>query len=96
MRAIHRRIRRLEEKWAPEPVSRGPTPADILRERRRRWQATGEPLKEPTPVWTSEERRRLSVAEILLRGRQLAYERNRTQVSSVKPVAEGGRPLPDT
>jgi len=97
MKAMHRRIRRLEEKWAPEPVSRGPTPADILRERiRRRREAAGEPLEEPTPVWTSEERRRLpSVAETLLRGRQLAYERNRAQVSSVKPVAEGGRALPN-
>jgi len=67
MKAMHRRIRRLEEKWAPEPVSRGPSPADILRERRRRrLEAEGLAFEEPTPIqFTSGAGRRLSVAEIL-------------------------------
>jgi hypothetical protein len=76
MRAIHRRIRRLEEKWAPEPVSRGPTPADIVRERRRRrLEAEGQPFEEPTPVQlTDGAGRPLSIVDILRQGLQRRRE----------------------
>jgi len=36
MKALKRRIRRLEQRLAPQPASKGPSAVDILRERRRR------------------------------------------------------------
>ena len=80
MKAMHRRIRRLEEKWAPEPVSRGPSPAEILRERIHRLrEAEGQPPEEPTPVQlTDGAGRPLSVADIL----RQRLQRNRERVRS--------------
>jgi len=84
MRALKRRIRRLEEKLAPEPVSRGPSPADILRERRRRrLQAEGLAFEEPTPIqFTSGTGRRLSVAEILRQRRDNRLRSNSGHAAS--------------
>jgi hypothetical protein len=51
---------------------------EIIRERRRRCEATGEPLDEVRlPSISFPRGRRLSIAETLRMGRQLAYEENR-------------------
>ena len=75
MKAIAKRIRRLEQRLQPqqEPQAdrKGPSPADILRERiRRRAEAAGERFKEPAPGPIRDETDRLlSPAEILRQGR---------------------------
>lgn len=77
MKAISRRISRLEKKLAPQTDSPGPSMVEILRERRRRrLEAEGERLEEPPPmpIPVGAGRSR-SVVEILNYGRRLAYER---------------------
>jgi hypothetical protein len=77
VKAINRRIRRLEERLAPREDLESCRLADVLYERRRRRaEATGEPFDDPPP-----ERRirgpRISIAETLRLGRRRTYERNR-------------------
>ena len=84
MKALKRRIRRLEQRLAPQPASKGPSPVDILRERRRRrLEAAGQPIEEPAPMSIPVgPGRPRTVVEILRYGRQLAYERNRAALLS--------------
>ena len=95
MKAITRRIGRLEKRLAPPPDIPGPSLADIVRERRRRrLEAAGAPFPEPAPmpipVGPGKPR---TVVEILRHSRQLAYERNRAAVLSDQSsaVTEGAR-----
>ena len=69
MKEMMRRIRRLEQRLAPQPASKGPSAADILWERIRRFaEAQGEPVPEwPSEPYTDDQGRLLSVAEILRR-----------------------------
>jgi hypothetical protein len=80
MKELKRRIRRLEQRLAPQPASKGPSAIDILRERRRRrLEAAGQPIEEPAPAQlASGAGRPRSVVEIL----RQAYERNRYRVAS--------------
>jgi hypothetical protein len=90
MKAIVRRIGRLEKRLFAQPERqpdrKGPSAADILRDRRRRrLEAAGKRFEEPAPARTRDETGRLlSVADILRDGRKRAYERNRAQGSSPK------------
>ena len=83
MKAIAKRIRRLEERLQlqqdRQPDRKEPSPADILRERiRRRAEAAGEPFEEPAPGRIRDETGRLlSPAEILREGWGRAYDGNR-------------------
>jgi hypothetical protein len=80
MKALKRRIRRLEQRLAPQPASKGPSAVDILRERRRRrLEAAGQPFEEPAPAQVAGgSGRPRSVVEIL----RQAYERNRDRAGS--------------
>jgi hypothetical protein len=71
MKALKRRIRRLEQRLAPQPASKGPSAVDILRERRRRrLEAAGQPIEEPAPTQvTSGAGRPRNVVEILRQAR---------------------------
>ena len=70
MKALKRRIRRLEQRLAPQPANQGPSAVDILRERRRRLEAAGQPFEEPAPAQvTSGSGRPRSVVEILRQAR---------------------------
>jgi hypothetical protein len=77
MKALKRRICRLEQRLAPQPASKGPSPVDILRERRRRrLEAAGQPFEEPPAQVTSAADRPRSVVEILRQAH------NRDRISS--------------
>ena len=78
MKAVIRRLRRLEEKFVPQEDQETQRVADLLRERRRRrLEANGEPFEdEPRERASLGPGRRLSIAETLRRRRQRAYERN--------------------
>ena len=85
MKALKRRIRRLEQRLAPQPASKGPSAVDILRERRRRrLEAAGQPFEEPAPAQlTSGAGRPRSVVEILRQARNRDRIRsNRGEVTS--------------
>jgi hypothetical protein len=85
MKALKRRIRRLEQRLAPQPASKGPSAVDILRERRRRrLEAAGQPIEEPAPAQvTSGSSRLRSVVEILRQARNRDRIRsNRGEVTS--------------
>jgi hypothetical protein len=84
MKALKRRIRRLEQRLAPQPASRGPSAVDILRERRRRrLEAAGQPIEEPPAQVTSAAGRLRSVVEILRQARNGDRVRsNRGEVTS--------------
>ena len=71
MKALDRRICRLEQRLAPQPASKGPSAVDILRERRRRrLEAAGQPIEEPAPAQlVSGSGRPRSVVEILRQAR---------------------------
>ena len=71
MKAIDRRLRRLEESFAPEENEQGESLADLIRERRRRrLEASGEPLEDRPCEVIYDEDRPLSVADILRSGRR--------------------------
>src|SRR5260370_11027290 len=91
MKVLKVRIRRLEQRLAPQPASKGPSAVDILRERRRRrLEAAGQPIEEPVPTQlTSGSGRPRSVVDIL----RQAYERNRDRVRSNRGV-ETSRGVP--
>ena len=78
MKALKRRIRRLEQRLAPQPASKGPSVVDILRERRRRrLEAAGQPIEEPAPArLVSGAGRPRSVVEILRQARNRDRIRN--------------------
>jgi hypothetical protein len=78
MRAIIRRLQKLEVHRAVAVNERGPGAAELLRERRRRrLEADGQPDEElPWPTLGLPPGRRLSIAETLRFGRQLTHERN--------------------
>jgi len=85
MKALKRRIRRLEQRLAPQPASKGPSAVDILRERRRRrLEAAGQLFEEPAPAQlTSGSGRPRSVVEILRQARNRDRVRsNRGEVTS--------------
>jgi hypothetical protein len=85
MKALNRRIHRLEARLAPQEDLESWRVANLLYERqRRRALAAGEPFDRPPP-----ERRntapRLSIAETLRRRRQRDYERSERELASVAP-----------
>jgi hypothetical protein len=85
MKALKRRIRRLEQRLAPQPASKGPSAVDILRERRRRrLEAAGQLIEEPAPAQlTRGAGRPRSVVEILRQARNRDRVRsNRGEVTS--------------
>ena len=62
MKTIERRIFRLEKRVRTQRLDTGPSPADLMRQRRRRWmEAEGIPYEEPAPCSSDA----LSVVEIL-------------------------------
>ena len=81
MRAVIRRLHRLETTLVPKVDPEKPSPADILRERRRRrMEATGKNYEEEELDWGSlclPPGTRLSVRDTLRLARQLRVKRNR-------------------
>ena len=71
MKAIIRRLCRLEEVRAVREQYEGPSPIDLIRERRRhRAEASGEPFEErPCELHLDDQNGPLSVADILRAGR---------------------------
>ena len=72
MKAIDRRLRRLEERFAPEAREEDFRLVTLLRERRRRrLEASGEPFEAgPCEGLTDDQIRDLSVADVLRMGRR--------------------------
>jgi len=72
MKAIDRRLRRLEESFAPQENEEDFRLVTLLRERRRRrLEASGEPFESrPCERFTDDQNRPLSVADILRSGRR--------------------------
>ena len=80
MKAIIRRLRRLEEVRIVREQE-GPSPVELIRERRRRSaEASGEPFEEPPCEWPIDDQNgQLSVANILRAGRIRAAALNPRQ-----------------
>jgi hypothetical protein len=72
MKAIDRRLRRLEERLVPQENEEVGRLVTLLRERRRRrLEASGEPFEvRPCGRFTDDQDRPLSVAEVLRMGRR--------------------------
>ena len=72
MKAIHRRLRRLEDSFAPKENEEVRSLVVLLRERRRRrLEANGEPVESrPCEGFTDDQIRDLSIADILRMGRR--------------------------
>ena len=80
MKAIIRRLRRLEEVRIVREQE-GPSPVELIRERRRRSaEASGEPFEERPCEWHADDQN-LSVADILRAGRMRATALNTSQGS---------------
>ena len=75
MKAIDRRLRRLQDRFAPELTEEDFRLVKLLRERRRRrLEASGVPLEvRPRERFVDDQTRRLSVADILRMGRRRVY-----------------------
>ena len=82
MKAIIRRLCRLEEVRIVREQE-GPSPVDLIREhRRRRAEASGEPFEErPLELHVDDQNGALSVADILRAGRKRAAALNTSQGS---------------
>ena len=68
MKAILRRLDRIEQSLAPKPTAqdhRMAELADLIREHRRRFEAAGLPFQEASPLPPDYHGRRLSIAETL-------------------------------
>jgi hypothetical protein len=78
MKAMFRRLRRLENRIAPKPDALSQRTAELIRERRRqRLEAAGEPYEElPWHSVGLVPGRQLSIAETIRIGRQLAQQRS--------------------
>ena len=75
MKAVLRRLRRIETQLKLRPNVVAHRAVELLRERRRRRaEASGQPFQEPLPLAATTPGRRLSVAETL-RARRLGGER---------------------
>ena len=71
MKAFDRRLRRLEESFAPQENEEVGRLVALLRERRRRrLEASGEPFEEGPCEVTHDQDRHLSVANVLRMGRR--------------------------
>ena len=72
MKAIDRRLRRLQESFAPQEDEQGESPAELVRaRRRRRLEASGQPFESrPWEGFADHQIRHLSVADILRSGRR--------------------------
>ena len=72
MKAIDRRLRRLQERFAPQENEEVRSLVALLQERRRhRLEASGEPFESrPCEHLTDDQIRHLSVADVLRRGRR--------------------------
>jgi len=81
MKAIIRRLRRLEEVRVVREQEEGPSPVELMRERRRRRaEASGEPFEERPFEWAIDDQNgSLSVADILRAGRMRAAALNARQ-----------------
>jgi hypothetical protein len=78
MKVMFRRLRRLEERVAPKLDVATQRVAELIRERRRRrLEAAGQPYEElPWHTVAFPPGRRLSIAETIRIGRQLAQQRS--------------------
>lgn len=98
MRAVVRRLQRLEERFAPQVDLASQRLADLLRERRwRRLEASGEPFDELD--WASlglPPGTRLSASETLRLARPLIWKRNRERGERARQAAisQGGHDDP--
>jgi hypothetical protein len=71
MKAIDRRLRRLEESFAPEEIEQGESLAELIRaRRRRRLESSGEPFEVRPCDVIHDQDRSLSVADVLRMGRR--------------------------
>jgi hypothetical protein len=82
MKAIDRRLRRLEESFAPQENEEVRSLVTLLRERRRRRaEASGEQFEvRPCEVLSDDQTRHLSVADVLRMGRRRVAAPNEHQV----------------
>ena len=82
MKAIDRRLRRLQERFAPQEDEEVRSLVALLRERRRRrLEESGEPCElRPSERFTDDQTRHLSVADVLRMGRR------RTAVPNERPL----------
>jgi hypothetical protein len=81
VKAIDRRLPRLEDQARPIVTDRGQTPADMLRERRRRrLEAAGLPFEElPQEAFAGAQ----SLSEAIRMGRKWALESGHTRASTL-------------
>ena len=72
MKATMRRLRRLEDSFAPPENEQGESLAELIRaRRRRRAEVSGEPVESrPCERLTDDQTRHLSVADVLRMGRR--------------------------
>jgi hypothetical protein len=86
MKAIFRRLRRIEARLAPLPDVASQRAAELIRERRRRrLEAAGQPYDElPWHTVALLPGRRLSIAETIRLGRQLAQQRSLATAATEK------------
>ena len=72
MRAIDRRLRKLQDRFAPEASEEDFRSVTLLRERRRRrLEASGEPFEmRPCERFADDQNRQLTVADVLRMGRR--------------------------
>ena len=78
MKAIDKRLRRLQESFAPQENEEVRSLVVLLRERRRRrLEANGEPFESRPCEWlTDDQERPLSIADVLRMGRRRAGASN--------------------
>jgi hypothetical protein len=99
MRAVIRRLHRLEEMLVPQVDLAEQRLADLLRERRRRrLEEIGQSFEEEELDWGSlglPPGTRLSVRETLRLGRQLRRKRDREREERARRAAEGGHDEPN-
>jgi hypothetical protein len=86
MKTMMRRLRRIEARLAPKPDAASERSAELIRERRRRrLEAAGQPCEElPWQTVELSPGRRLSIAETIRIGRQLAQQRSLATVATEK------------
>jgi hypothetical protein len=86
MKTMIRRLRRIEARLAPKPDVASERAAELIRERRRRrLEAAGQPYEElPWHTVALPPGRRLSIAETIRIGRQLAQQRSLATAAAQK------------
>ena len=83
MKAIDRRLRRLQERFAPQENEEVRSLVALLRERRRRrLEASGEPFEEGPCEVIRDQDRPLSVADVLRMGRRRVAAGTRARIAT--------------